>query len=84
MPKKDAKSKAVEKKAAKSARQAKKTDKKDKKVKSKSKDDDGSDEEVDLEAVLAEYAKQVSCSFISRSDIPRRFCIHEDLDEIKQ
>ena len=59
MPKKDAKSKAVEKKAAKSARQAKKTDKKDKKVKSKSKDDDGSEEEVDLEAVLAEYAKHV-------------------------
>lgn len=59
MPKKDAKAKAVEKRAAKSARQAKKTDKKDKKVKSKSKDDDGSDEDVDLEAVLAEYAKQV-------------------------
>ena len=67
MPKKDAKAKAVEKKAAKAARQSKKTEKKEKKAKSKSKDDDGSDEDVDLEAVLAEYAKQVNlptCSYI--------------------
>ncbi|KAI4141924.1 MAG: hypothetical protein LQ340_007501 [Diploschistes diacapsis] len=58
MPKKDAKAKAAEKKAAKAARQTKKTDKKEKKTKLKSKDEDGSEEEVDLEAVLAEYAKQ--------------------------
>ena len=63
MPKKDAKAKAVEKKAAKAARQSKKTDKKEKKVKAKSKDDDGSDDDVDLEAVLAEYAKQVNPCF---------------------
>ena len=62
MPKKDAKAKAAEKKAAKAARQTKKTDKKEKKTKLKSKDEDGSEEEVDLEAVLAEYAKQVDWS----------------------
>ena len=63
MAKKDTKAKAAEKKAAKTSRQAKKADKKEKKTKAKSKDDNGSDEDVDLEAVLADYAKQVSCIF---------------------
>lgn len=64
MPKKDAKAKAAEKKAAKAARQDKKTQKTQKKAKAKSKDEDGSDEDVDLEAVLAEYAKQVRRPFL--------------------
>lgn len=63
MAKKDTKAKAAEKKAAKASRQAKKTDKKEKKTKAKSKGDNGSDEDVDLEAVLADYAKQVGCIF---------------------
>ena len=58
MPKKD-KAKAAEKKAAKATRQTKKSEKTQKKTKAKSRGDDGSDEDVDLEAVLAEYAKQV-------------------------
>ena len=58
MTKKDKKSKDAEKKARVAAKQSKKTAQKEKKVKSKGAD--GSDsEDVDLESVLEEYAKQV-------------------------
>ena len=57
MAKKD-KPKTAEKKAQKSAKQTKKADKKEKKSKAKGKDLDSDIEDVDLEAVLEEYAKQ--------------------------
>ena len=59
MPKKDKKSKDAEKKARVAAKQSKKTAQKEKKVKSKGADDSDA-EDVDLESVLEEYAKQVS------------------------
>jgi Galactose oxidase, central domain len=59
MVKKDKKSKSAEQKARVAAKQTKKAAKGEKKAKTKSSRDDDSDaEEVDLDAVLAEYAEQ--------------------------
>ena len=58
MAKKDKKTKDADKKARVAAKQNKKAAQKDKKVKSKGADDSDA-EEVDLESVLEEYAKQV-------------------------
>ena len=58
MVKKDRKSKDAEKKARVAAKQSKKTAQKEKKVKSKATDDSDA-EDVNLESVLEEYAKQV-------------------------
>ena len=58
---KDKKAKSVDKKAAKAAKaakQEKKAGKKEKKQASKSKDDDSDAESVDLDEVLAQYAKE--------------------------
>ncbi len=55
---KDKKSKAAEKKARIAVKQSKKANQKEKKVKSKEIDDNDA-EDVDLESVLAEYAKKV-------------------------
>lgn len=58
MGKKDKKSKTIEQKARVAAKQSKKAAQKDKKVRAKGgNDSDG--EDVDLETVLEEYAKQV-------------------------
>ena len=60
MAKKDKKSKTAEQKARVAAKQTKKAAQKEKKTKSKGHEGDDSDaEDVDLDAVLAEYAKQV-------------------------
>ena len=61
MAKKDKKTKDADKKARVAAKQNKKAAQKDKKVKSKGADDSDA-EEVDLESVLEEYAKQVGSS----------------------
>lgn len=58
MAKKDKKSKDAEKKARVAAKQSKKTAQKEKKVKPKGADDSDA-EDVDLESLLEEYAKQV-------------------------
>ena len=58
MAKKDKKSKTAEQKARVAAKQNKKAAQKEKKVKSKGAEDDDADD-VDLESVLEEYAKQV-------------------------
>ena len=55
---KDKKSKTAEKKARVAAKQNKKALQKEKKVKSKGADDSDA-EDIDLETVLAEYAKKV-------------------------
>ena len=64
MGKKDKKSKTAEQKARIAAKQSKKATQKEKKAKSKGADDSDA-EDVDLESVLEEYAKQVcrSCYF---------------------
>ena len=59
MAKKDTKTKSAEKKARVAAKQTKKADKKEKKTKAKGSADDSDADDVDLEAVLEEYAKQV-------------------------
>ncbi len=60
MVKKDKKSKSAEQKARVAAKQTKKAAQKEKKTKTKGREADDSDaEDVDLDAVLAEYAKQV-------------------------
>ncbi len=59
MTKKDKKSKDAEKKARVAAKQSKKTAQKEKRVKSKGAADGSDSEDVDLESVLEEYAKQV-------------------------
>lgn len=60
MGKKDKKSKTAEQKARVAAKQTKKATQKEKKTKAKGHEADDSDaEDVDLDAVLAEYAKQV-------------------------
>ena len=60
MVKKDKKSKTAEQKARVAAKQTKKAAQKEKKSKVKGRDgDDSEGEDVDLDAVLAEYAKQV-------------------------
>ncbi len=58
MGKKDKKSKTAEQKARVAAKQSKKAAQKEKKVKSQ-KTDDSDAEDVDLESVLEEYAKNV-------------------------
>ena len=58
MVKKDKKTKDADKKARVAAKQSKKSAQKEKKVKSKEADDSDA-EDVDLESVLEEYAKQV-------------------------
>ena len=58
MVKKDKKSKTAEQKARVAAKQGKKAAQKEKKVKSKGAEDSDA-EDIDLESVLAEYAKQV-------------------------
>ena len=58
MPKKDKKTKDADKKARVAAKQSKKASQKEKKVKSKGADNSDA-EEVALESVLEEYAKQV-------------------------
>jgi hypothetical protein len=61
MGKKEKKSKTADQKARVAARQSKRTAQKDKKAKTKGADDsDG--EDVDLESVLEDYAKQVCCA----------------------
>ena len=57
---KDKKSKSAEKKARVAAKQNKKASQKEKKAKSKGPDDSEA-EDVDLESVLAEYARKVQC-----------------------
>jgi hypothetical protein len=59
MVKKDKKSKMVEQKARVAAKQSKKTAQKEKRTKSKGNNDDSDMEDVDIESVLEEYAKQV-------------------------
>lgn len=58
MGKKEKKSKTAEQKARVAARQTKRAAQKDKKVKAKG-GDDSDQEEIDLETVLEDYAKQV-------------------------
>jgi len=58
---KDKKSKIADKKARVAVKQSKKAAQKEKKVKTKEFDDDDA-EDVDLDSVLAEYAKQVRYS----------------------
>ncbi|KAF2237507.1 kelch repeat-containing protein [Viridothelium virens] len=58
MVKKDKKTKAAEKKIRVAQKQDKKAAQKEKKAKTKSKDDDSEAEDVDLDTVLAEYARQ--------------------------
>lgn len=58
MGKKEKKSKSAEQKARVAARQSKRAAQKEKKVKAKG-GDDSDREEVDLETVLEDYAKQV-------------------------
>ena len=69
MAKKDKKSKDAEKKARVAAKQSKKVAQKEKRVKSKEANDSEA-EDVDLESVLEEYAKQVGnlSSGASRND----------------
>ena len=62
MAKKDKKSKTAEQKARVAAKQNKKAAQKEKKVKSKGADDSDADD-IDLESVLEEYAKQVQKRF---------------------
>ena len=80
MAKKDTKAKAAEKKARAAAKQTKKADKKEKKAKSKGGNADDSDaDDVDLEAVLEEYAKQV-CNRVLRAFIYFKSTRHSNLD----
>lgn len=65
MGKKEKKSKTVEQKARVAARQTKRAAQKDKKVKAKG-GDDSDKEDVDLDTVLEEYAKQVCHMNFSR------------------
>lgn len=58
MGRKEKKSKTVEQKARVTARQSKRAAQKDKKVKAKG-GDDSDKEDIDLETVLEDYAKQV-------------------------
>ncbi|KAI9738742.1 MAG: hypothetical protein M1834_008249 [Cirrosporium novae-zelandiae] len=58
MAKKDKKSKKEEQKARAATKQSKKTAKSEKKFQKKGKDQDSDEEEVDLDAVLAQYAEQ--------------------------
>lgn len=58
MAKKDKKSKTAEQKARVAAKQTKKAAQKEKRVKSKGANDSDADD-IDLEAVLEEYSKQV-------------------------
>ena len=58
MGKKEKKSKTAEQKARVAARQSKRAAQKDKKVKAKG-GDDSDKEDIDLETVLEDYAKQV-------------------------
>ncbi len=60
MGKKDKKSKTAEQKARVAAKQTKKVAQKDKKMKTKVSEDSDADD-VDLESVLEEYARKVSC-----------------------
>jgi hypothetical protein len=62
MGKKDKKSKTAEQKARVAAKQSKKATQKEKKATSKGADDSDA-EDIDLESVLEEYAKQVSCPY---------------------
>ena len=64
MGKKDKKSKTVEQKARVAAKQTKKASQKEKKVKLKGTDDSDA-EDIDLESVLEEYAKQVDWVMLS-------------------
>lgn len=59
MVKKDKKSKMAGQKARVAAKQSKKTAQKEKRTKSKGNNDDSDMEDVDIESVLEEYAKQV-------------------------
>ena len=59
MAKKEKKSKTAEQKARVAAKQNKKAAQKEKKVKSKGNNEDSDADDVDLESVLEEYAKQV-------------------------
>ena len=61
MGKKDKKSKTTEQKARVATKQIKKAAQEDKRVKSKGPDDSDA-EDVDLESVLEDYAKQVNYS----------------------
>ena len=65
MAKKDKKSRTTEQKARVASKQSKKAAQKEKKNKSKSADDSDADD-IDLESVLQEYAKQVDILSIYR------------------
>lgn len=65
MGKKEKKSRTVEQKARVAARQSKRAAQKDKKVKAKG-GDDSDKEDIDLETVLEDYAKQVCLTDPSR------------------
>ncbi|MCJ1309016.1 hypothetical protein MMC25_002671 [Agyrium rufum] len=68
MAKKDKKSKTAEQKARVAAKQSKKASQKEKKVKAKGNDDSDA-EDVDLESVLEEYAKQ-QAAFLKVTEVP--------------
>jgi hypothetical protein len=69
MAKKDKKSKTAEHKARVAAKQTKKATKGEKKAKTKGKEDDSDAEDVDLDAVLAEYAEQ-QARFLKVTETP--------------
>ena len=85
MAKKDTKTKAAEKKARTLVKQSKKADKKEKKDKRKGKDlEDSDSDDQDLDTILEEYAKQVSCSEDS-SYLQVGFCVlHQNLRLVYQ
>ncbi|KAI5284460.1 hypothetical protein KEM54_001317 [Ascosphaera aggregata] len=78
MAKKD-KKKSAEAKAARSAKQSKKQEKSEKRRKAKGKDDDSDAEDVDLDAVLAQYAEEQArflkvTEVVSDPPTPRSSC----------
>lgn len=79
MAKKD-KKKSAEAKAARTAKQSKKQEKSEKRRKAKGKDDDSDAEDVDLDAVLAQYAEEqakflkVTETVIAEPPSPRSSC----------
>lgn len=68
MGKKDKKSKTAEQKARVAAKQSKKAAHKDKKARAKG-GDDSEGEDVDLESVLEDYAKQVRQPYLTENPV---------------
>ncbi|ODH44740.1 hypothetical protein ACO22_00730 [Paracoccidioides brasiliensis] len=69
MAKKDKKSKTAEQKARVAAKQSKKAAQKEKKIRAKGQADDSDAEDVDLDAVLAAYAKE-QAKFLKVTEVP--------------